>query len=177
MERKSPLRESPSQTAGPFVHIGCTPNQAGINNVYPQDLGNASFANNVFEGQELFVRILDGQKHEVNDAMVEIWNAERSQWARQTFNPDRSGFVVEFIKPESNIQEVAPHICLWIVARGINLGLHTRVYFPDEDNQQDHVLSMIPEHRRETLIADKTDTGYAFTVLLQGDRETVFFDV
>ena len=35
------LKESPSQTAGPYAHIGMTPNFSGISGVYESDLGTA----------------------------------------------------------------------------------------------------------------------------------------
>ena len=74
---------------------------------------------------------------------------------------------------------MAPHISLWIVARGINLGLQTRLYFEDEDNTQCPVLARI-EHRAriDTLIARRTGEGeYRFDIILQGENETVFFDI
>jgi protocatechuate 3,4-dioxygenase alpha subunit len=78
----------------------------------------------------------------------------------------------------------APHLNLWIVARGINIGLNTRMYFADEAeaNETDPVLRMIEQaHRRETLIAprEERETGpvYRFDIRLQGADETVFFDI
>jgi protocatechuate 3,4-dioxygenase alpha subunit len=79
---------------------------------------------------------------------------------------------------------MAPHISLWIVARGINIGLHTRMYFRDEAeaNAKDPVLNLIEwEVRRKTLIAPRQVRDgrvvYRFDIRLQGDDETVFFDV
>jgi protocatechuate 3,4-dioxygenase alpha subunit len=75
---------------------------------------------------------------------------------------------------------MAPHISLWIVARGINLGLNTRLYFADEEaaNAEDPVLARI-EHRVRvpTLIAAGEGDHYRFDIYLQGERETVFFDI
>jgi protocatechuate 3,4-dioxygenase alpha subunit len=79
---------------------------------------------------------------------------------------------------------MAPHLNLWIVARGINIGLHTRMYFDDEGdaNASDPVLTLIEwESRRPTLIA-KRSLGeaipvYRFDIRLQGDGETVFFEI
>jgi protocatechuate 3,4-dioxygenase alpha subunit len=74
---------------------------------------------------------------------------------------------------------MAPHISLWIVARGINIGLQTRLYFSDEEkaNGEDPILARI-EHRLRvpTLIAERKDDIYVFDVHLQGEKETVFFD-
>ena len=73
----------------------------------------------------------------------------------------------------------APHISLWIVARGINIGLQTRIYFDDEDNSADPLLARIEQRpRRETLIARRTGDGaYRFDIRLQGEGETVFLDL
>jgi protocatechuate 3,4-dioxygenase alpha subunit len=75
---------------------------------------------------------------------------------------------------------MAPHITVWIVARGINIGLHTRLYFGDEEaaNAEDQVLARI-EHRSrvQTLIAERDGDAYRFDIHLQGDNETVFFDI
>ena len=73
----------------------------------------------------------------------------------------------------------APHVSLWIVARGINTGLQTRIYFEDEDNSTDPLLARIEQrHRVRTLIAKKTGDGlYRFDIRLQGEGETVFLDL
>ena len=83
---------------------------------------------------------------------------------------------------------MAPHLALWIVARGINLGLHTRMYFPEDSalHQTDPVLNTIEiKRRRSTLIAacavdadpDRSPIRYSFDIVIQGDQETVFFDI
>ena len=74
----------------------------------------------------------------------------------------------------------APHISFWIVARGINIGLNTRMYFSDEAdaNAEDPILMRI-EHRSRvpTLIGNRDGSAYTFDIYLQGPNETVFFDV
>ena len=79
---------------------------------------------------------------------------------------------------------MAPHVNLWIVARGINIGLNTRMYFSDEAdaNAKDAVLNVIEwEARRSTLVARRDmsegQVVYRFDIRLQGENETVFFDV
>ena len=79
---------------------------------------------------------------------------------------------------------MAPHINVWIVARGINIGLNTRMYFSDEEaaNAADPVLNLIEqESRRPTLIAQRQlrdgKPVYVFDINLQGPNETVFFDI
>ena len=196
-------KESPSQTAGPYVHIGCTPRFTGIN-VYPEDLGTTMKRGPV-KGQEITVTgtVFDGTGAALRDAMVEIWQADatglfasrnetRGQadpnftgWGRTAGDAETGQFIFETVKPgqvpwrDGTLQ--APHITFWIVARGINIGLQTRMYFADEEdaNAADPILKRI-EHRNRipTLLAEKTGEGqYRFDIRLQGDGETIFFDI
>ncbi|MBY8974905.1 protocatechuate 3,4-dioxygenase subunit alpha [Rhodobacteraceae bacterium NNCM2] len=191
------LRESPSQTAGPYVHIGCMPNAAGIGGVFPADLG-AEMVNDQTLGERmtLILRVFDGEGAPMTDAVVEIWQADANGiypggeqgdpnftgWGRQpadqegafTFHTIRPGTV-----PFADGRMQAPHVSLWIVARGINLGLNTRVYLPEDaaEHAADPVLSLVDPARRETLIARKGNSGYAIDIHLQGAHETVFFDI
>ena len=73
----------------------------------------------------------------------------------------------------------APHLVMGILARGLLTRLVTRLYFEDEpSNDQDPILALVPKERRATLIARRTSEGrYRFDVVLQGEGETVFFDV
>ncbi|MEJ6785440.1 protocatechuate 3,4-dioxygenase subunit alpha [Aminobacter sp. Piv2-1] len=198
------LKESPSQTAGPYVHIGLTPNFSGIAGVYDRDLGT-EMVNDKTRGQRISVRarVLDGTGTPLKDALIEIWQADSDglynspSELRGTADPNFTGWgrkptdmvsgdcVFETIKPGrvpfKDGRLMAPHISFWIVARGINLGLHTRMYFADEDaaNAEDPVLARI-EHRQRvsTLIAEPKESGvYEFDIHLQGDKETVFFDI
>jgi protocatechuate 3,4-dioxygenase, alpha subunit len=94
------------------------------------------------------------------------------EWSFETIRPGRVPF------PDGRLQ--APHILFWVVALGINIGLQTRMYFPDESsNEDDPVLTRL-EHRSRvpTLIARQTgDSEFRFDIRLQGEGETVFFDV
>ena len=198
------LRESPSQTAGPYVHIGLTPNFSGISGVYDRDLGS-EMVNDMTRGQRIAVRarVLDGTGTPLKDALIEIWQADSdglhnspsekrgaadpnfSSWGRKATDMVSGECVFETIKPGrvpfKDGRLMAPHITFWIVARGINLSLHTRMYFADEEaaNAEDPVLARI-EHRSRvpTLIAERQgDDAYVFDIRLQGDKETVFFDI
>lgn len=196
------LRESPSQTAGPYVHIGLTPNFCGIGGVYASDLG-ATMVNDKTKGERigLRIRVLDGTGTPLKDALVEIWQADADGlynspaelrgtadpnfvgWGRCPTDMDTGLCTFDTIKPgrvpSRDGRLMAPHITLWIVARGINLGLHTRLYLSDEEeaNAQDPILARI-EHRIRvrTLIAERKGDIYLFDVHLQGEKETVFFD-
>lgn len=198
------FRETPSQTAGPYVHIGMTPNFCGIEGVYAHDLG-ALMVNGKTQGERITVRarVFDGTGTSLRDALIEIWQADAaglynspsemrgaadpnfSGWGRKATDMESGECIFETIRPgrvpfgDGRMQ--APHISFWIVARGINLGLHTRMYFPEEEaaNAADPLLARI-EHRSRvpTLIATRADDGaYVFDIHLQGERETVFLDV
>ncbi len=198
------LKESPSQTAGPYVHIGCTPNFSGISGVYPEDLGSA-LVNDKTKGERITVRgqVFDGTGTPLKDALIEIWQADATGlypsrnetrgkadpnftgWGRSPGDMETGEFVFETVKPGrvpfADGRAQAPHITFWVVARGINVGLHTRMYFEDEAdaNAEDPLLARI-EHqvRVPTLIAQKTGTGeYRFDIRLQGEGETIFFDI
>ena len=200
-------KETPSQTAGPYVHIGTNPNWVEITGVWDADLGLALMAPEA-EGERILVkgRVLDGVGQVLTDALVEIWQADAAGlypspeekrgradphfvgWGRQPTDAKTGEFRFETIKPGRvpfpDGRLMAPHLTVWIVARGINIGLHTRMYFGDEQaaNAEDPVLARI-EHRArvETLIAPRSEEHglpcYTFEVHLQGERETVFFDV
>jgi protocatechuate 3,4-dioxygenase alpha subunit len=197
------LKETPSQTAGPYVHIGCTPNFCDITGVYETDLGT-SMVNDKTLGERITIRgrVFDGTGTPLRDALLEIWQADSkglynspselrgtadpnfTGWGRCPTNMETAEYVFETVKPGQvpykDGRPMAPHATLWIVARGINIGLQTRIYFDDEKdaNEQDPILHRI-EHRNRvpTLIAKRDGSNYLFDIHLQGDRETIFFDV
>ncbi len=197
------VKETPSQTAGPYVHIGLTPNHCGITGVYDADLG-IEMVNDKTKGERINIqgRVLDGSGAPVADALVEIWQADSSGlynspaerrgeadpnftgWGRCPTNGESGVYSFATIKPGRvpyvDGRLMAPHITFWIVARGINLGLQTRMYFGDEAeaNAMDPVLEKVRQPDRiETLIAARKGNVFGFDIRLQGDRETVFFDI
>jgi len=201
MQSLNQLKESPSQTAGPYVHIGCVPNFSGITGVYPQDLGQIMRRPEA-KGQHITITgcVYDGTGTPLKDALIEVWQADAdgiypqtdprgpadpafAGWGRFAGDYDTGTWSFETVKPgavpfpDGRMQ--APHITFWIVARGINIGLHTRMYFPDEDNSADPILTRLEHQNRvPTLIAMATgEAAYHFDIRLQGDAETVFFDV
>ena len=201
------LKESASQTAGPYVHIGCTPNFTGIEGIYVADLGML-MDNDETRGERITVtgKIYDGTGTPLRDAMLEIWQADTdglynspqelrgdadpnfTGWGRCPTDLQSGQFTFKTVKPGRvpfrDGRLMAPHITFWIVARGINLGLHTRMYFADEEaaNAEDPMLSRI-EHkvRVPTLMGQPGNDGgeatYMFDIHLQGENETIFFDI
>jgi protocatechuate 3,4-dioxygenase alpha subunit len=206
-QRLTTIKESPSQTAGPYIHIGATPNWVEITGVWDEDLGLVLVGPET-KGERILVkgRIFDGSGHPIKDALVEIWQADADGlynspeekrgkadphfvgWGRQPTDGSTGEYRFETIKPGrvpyKDGRLMAPHITVWIVARGINIGLHTRLYFSDEAaaNAECPVLARI-EHkvRLATLIAARGEENgmptYTFDIHLQGDKETVFFDI
>ena len=199
------LRETASQTAGPYVHIGLAPGAAGFD-IYTQELGHDIAGPNA-QGQRIRVEglVIDGMGSPVKDVLIEVWqaNAQGHYAHPQGGGPVEEGFrgwgrvITDFETGEWGFDTVkpgasagrggavqAPHLSLWLVARGINIGLNTRLYFPDEAaaNAADPVLRLIEwENRRATLIARRIEREgvplYRFDIRLQGEGETVFFDV
>ncbi len=200
---------TPSQTVGPFFAYGLAPKgrchwdpngsyswkeTVGDNLVTP----DASGTKIRIEG-----RIIDGDGKPINDAMLEIWQADaqgryahpRDDRARPNAKfkgfgrsaTDKDGvYSFDTIKPGPvpgpNGKAQAPHIVFCIFSRGMLRQIYTRLYFSDEAaNAGDAILNLVPADRRGTLIAHKeAGSGsplYRFDIRVQGDNETVFFDI
>ncbi|HEY2454559.1 MAG TPA: protocatechuate 3,4-dioxygenase subunit alpha [Scandinavium sp.] len=205
---KDYLAETASQTAGPYVHIGLAPDAAGFH-IFEKNVGPV-LTNSHTEGERITIegRVFDGSGTPVRDVLLEIWQANAAGrynhpadqqsdkkldddfrgWGRSCSDFDSGIWRFDTIKPGAVVgrdgRVMAPHVNLWIVARGINIGLNTRMYFSDEleANQRDPVLNLIEwEVRRNTLIGQREQRGngivYRFDIHLQGDAETVFFDL
>ena len=147
--------------------------------------------------------MLDGDGLPINDAMIEIWQADaQGRYAHPADNrprpntrfmgfgrsaTDKNGvFSFDTIKPGSvpgpNGKAQAPHIVFCIFSRGMLRQIYTRLYFPDEAaNASDPILTLVPPDRRGTLVAHKETKGemliYRFDIRVQGENETVFFDI
>jgi protocatechuate 3,4-dioxygenase alpha subunit len=181
---------TPSQTIGPFLHIEM-PYEEEDKLVQPNHPGAV----------RLMGTVTDGQGEAVDDALVEIWQANAAgryahpEDTREEL-PLEDGFTgfgrcatdqegrFEFltVKPGSvpapDGRPQAPHIDVSVFARGLLNRLVTRIYFPDEEeaNAADPVLSLIEdEAERRTLIASLDDGSLRFDIRLQGDGETTFF--
>jgi protocatechuate 3,4-dioxygenase alpha subunit len=184
-----------SQTVGPFFHFSLTTENHAVKCI----AGRSTAGERVW----LTFRVVDGQGVPLDDAMIEIWQADANGRYNHPDDPQASnvdpafkGFgrqgtgddgICEFetIRPgrvagAGNVLQ-APHLNVSIFARGLVRQLHTRVYFAgDPANQNDPVLALVPADRRETLMA-QPEAGQAghwrFDVRLQGAQETVFFDL
>jgi protocatechuate 3,4-dioxygenase, alpha subunit len=191
------LIPTPSQTAGPFFHLGCTDTHAV-----------SCLANPRAKGERIWLtfRVLDGSGAAVDDAMVEIWQADSegkynhpadaASDEHEAVKQDCTGFgrlatdkngkcIFETVRPgrvagnDGRLQ--APHLNVSLFARGVLNRLATRIYFNGEAaNEEDAVLSLVPVERRVTLMAHQKAERpghWHFDVRLSGENETVFFDI
>ncbi len=186
------LPTTPSQTVGPFFHLGLD----------PLNQGNLAGLRGTGDVMTIQGRILDGDGEGVSDGLIEIWLADSQ--GHYSHPEDRGGttggevfrgfgristgssgfFRVAVPKPgpvagsEGALQ--APHVVVTVFARGLLKQLITRIYFPDEAaNATDAILSRVPAERRSTLIARRVagaENLLEWNIILQGDGETVFFD-
>ena len=191
---------TPSQTVGPYFQYGLMPigeyawNDAFSNNLVTPDTSGERIR---IEG-----RVFDGDGVAIHDCLLEIWQADAQgrfsdpQDKRALPNSSFKGFgrvgtdkngayVFDTIKPGSvpdpDGKPQAPHILLAVFARGMLVQLYTRIYFDGESaNAADPVLAVVPTDRRATLIATRktgSEATYVLDIHLQGDKETVFFEV
>lgn len=188
---KTPLSLTPSQTIGPFFAYALTPRAYG-----GSELANEQVATDAVPGERISIRgrVFDGDGAPVGDAMIEIWQADAEGRFHAQGNAGftgfgraettaEGGFHFETIRPgalpgpDGSIQ--APHLTVSVFARGLLVRLATRIYFSDEAaNESDPVLALVPAERHRTLIAKRGADGvFTFDIRLQGECETVFFDV
>jgi len=184
------LLATASQTAGPFFHIGL------------EKLSITDLAKSAAGGERVSIqgRVLDGEGKPVNDALIEIWQANaQGKYAHPDDAQDKpldtgfkgfgrvaTGDNGEFrfftIKPgrapgpRGTLQ--APHLVVAVFMRGLLKHLVTRMYFPGAaGNDEDALLALVPKERRATLVAKPAGDGaLEWNVILQGQQETVFFD-
>lgn len=186
--------QTPSQTVGPFFHIGI--NFEGENDLVSEGT----------RGQQILIKgkVIDGDGNAVTDAMIETWQADAGGIYNHPADPNHGeadpnfggfarmatgedgGYELKTIKPGAvtwdGEKDQAPHINVRVFARGMLVHAYTRLYFSDEPANQDDPILNLPgvAPRQDTLIAAREDTAglpvYRFDIRLQGDRETVFFN-
>jgi protocatechuate 3,4-dioxygenase alpha subunit len=164
----SGLESTPSQTVGPFFSIGLP---------WPEGPVAA-------DGPEAFTIsgvVYDGEGAPIPDALVETWQGGERPGVRgfaRAPTDDDGRYAIRTVKPAAADGQ-APHLDVSLFCRGLLHRVVTRIYFADEGsaNAADPTLARVPADRRDTLLAAATDDGYRFDIHLQGDGETVFFDL
>ena len=187
--------QTPAQTVGPFFHFALM--RHGVDQLDPKQEAGSPL---VVAGY-----VIDGAGEVVSDAMVEIWQADGGGRYRHPADGRVGDVPTSFIGfgrvastddgifrftsampgtvpgPDGALQ--APHLNVQVFARGLLDHLATRIYFPDHPaNEDDPILARVPEQRRDTLIAREEGSEgealvYRFDIVLQGEDETVFFEV
>ena len=182
---------TPFQTLGPFFDFGRIIRDGGI------------VAQPGAQGRHVVIEgvVRDGEGAVVPDSLVEVWQANAAGRYRhpsdsqdRPLDPAFDGFgrvptddsgqfvfktVVPGRVPGPDGKLHAPHLAVGVLARGVLTRLVTRLYFEDEpSNAEDPILALVPAARRSTLLARRVAPDrYRFDIKLQGEGETVFFDV
>jgi protocatechuate 3,4-dioxygenase alpha subunit len=193
------LKQTPSQTVGPYFAYGLCPQQY---NYDLKSLFTSVVADPETPGTHITIvgNVFDGEGAPVGDAMIEMIQADASGHYAQTPAEIRasgfrgfarcgtgtdaqSRFIVETIKPGAVDDQSAPAIDVIVLMRGMLVHAFTRLYFEDEAvaNSSDAVLAQVPQARRDTLVAKRvagtSEHVYRFDIHMQGPKETVFFDL
>jgi protocatechuate 3,4-dioxygenase, alpha subunit len=190
------LKQTPSQTVGPYFAYGLCPQQYDFDY---KSLFTSVLAEREAAGEHITIvgQVFDGDGNVIGDAMIEMSQVDANgQYPQSREEIQKSGFngfarmgtgtdrlkrfVIETVKPGRANPDEAPHINVILTMRGMLLHTFTRIYFEDEAqaNEQDAVLASVPAERRGTLIARRESNNvYRFDIRMQGDKETVFFDL
>jgi protocatechuate 3,4-dioxygenase alpha subunit len=193
------LKQTPSQTVGPYFAYGLCPEQYRFD---LKSLFTPAIADHDAAGEPITIvgQVFDGDGKPVGDAMLEMsqvdsegrYPASAAQarasgfrgFARVGTGTDpHQRFVVDTVKPGRASPDDAPHLNVVVTMRGMLLHTFTRIYFEDEaaTNEADPVLAAVPAERRHTLLARRVPGTnrlvYRFDIRMQGDDETVFFDL
>ena len=142
------MNPTPSQTVGPYLAIGMPWAEGPVGDP---------------DGVRIFGQVFDGAGAPVPDALVETWQPEPATFARCASDDEGRWHVVV---PRT------PYVAVHVFARGLLRHLTTRICFVEST-----VPDGVPVDRRETLLPEETDDGYRFDIRIQGERETVFFDL
>ena len=187
-------RQTPSQTVGPFFGVGLT----------RASLSQSVMVNELTEGERIRIEgtVFDGAGAPIEDALVEVWQANAHGRYRHDLDAgpapldpnffgfgrcptDATGaFHFETVKPGAihggDGRPHAPHLNVAVFARGMLVHAYTRMYFDGDALDADPTLTLVDRERRGTLVGVRTGQGeravYRWDINLQGDRETVFFD-
>ena len=194
------LKQTPSQTIGPFFAYGLTPEQYGYDH---RSIAGPKVETGEARGKIITItgQVFDGAGAPIEDAMLDLWQADTQGRYNHPADPRGSNvgfvgfaragtgadlgkrFTFTTMKPGSIGPGHAPHINVALFMRGLLSHAYTRIYFSDEANANagDPVLSAVPDDRHATLIAQRGESEdgviYRFDIHMQGENETVFFDV
>lgn len=192
------LKQTPSQTVGPYFAYSLMPRQYGYD--FPS-LFSPEIAASHSAGEHIVLtgKVFDGNGAAIADAMIEVLQPDaEGRYVETPAQARERGFcgfgrvgigadpecryVIETIKPGATLAGEAPHLDVIVMMRGLMSHVFTRIYFEDEAaNETDPALQAVPAGRRSTLLAAReTLEGhivYRFDIWMQGERETVFFDV
>jgi protocatechuate 3,4-dioxygenase alpha subunit len=195
MSTETIMLQTASQTVGPYFAYGLVPEQ------YRYDFDSLCDGNLIHDetvpGERItiFGRVFDGNGEAIPDALIEIWQAD----AKGTYLSEKTRFHgfgrfgtgtdkgcrfwFRTIKPGS-VEHSAPYINVIVFMRGLLTHLYTRIYFDDEPvaNSNDSVLNKVDRERLSSLVARRVvlpdqSFGFEFNIYMQGEHETVFFDV
>jgi protocatechuate 3,4-dioxygenase, alpha subunit len=172
------MLQTPSQTAGPYFAYGLTPEQYLYNFKKLTDNQLVNPLNNP-NTITIIGKVLDGEGLAIPDAMIEIWDAQNQLFGRFGTGTDpENRFIFHTQKPLS-VDGNAPFLSVIVFMRGQLIHSYTRIYFSDEEplNAQDEALNLVPKDRKHTLIAQKQGNLYEFNIYMQGENETVFFEI
>jgi len=191
-------KRTPSQTVGPYLHLGLTQGVFGAPEIFGPVVADAGAP-----GIHIRIegRVFDGEGNVLPDALIETWQADgEGRYAHPadgrppTSNSFRGfgrcptakdgTFHIATIRPGRvpgpNGTTQAPHINVSVLARGVLKRLFTRIYFAgDPANASDPIQALVPADRRDTLLAKpdpKAPNVFRFDIRLQGKDETVFLD-
>jgi protocatechuate 3,4-dioxygenase, alpha subunit len=193
------FRQTPSQTVGPFFSFGLAPEQYGY---AFRSIAGSVLTDDSTPGARIRIEggVYDAEANPLSDALIEIWQADADGRYAHAADPRSSNaafkgfgrtgtgtdpesrFIFDTVMP-GTVAGQAPHINVIVLARGMLNHLYTRLYFEDQAqaNARDPVLLSVPPERRPTLLARRDGAAapatYRFDIRLQGEGETVFFDV
>jgi protocatechuate 3,4-dioxygenase, alpha subunit len=172
------MKQTPSQTVGPFFAYSLTPEQYQYN--FEQIVDN-QMVDTILEPNNITIigKVFDGENVVIPDAIIEIWDAKNQFFGRFGTGTDvEKRFIFHTIKPQP-IEGQAPYLSVIIFMRGQLIHSYTRIYFSDEEilNQEDETLNLVPTDRKHTLIASRQGNVYEFNIYMQGENETIFFDI
>ncbi|CAG4903360.1 Protocatechuate 3,4-dioxygenase alpha chain [Paraburkholderia gardini] len=193
------LKQTPSQTVGPYFAYGLCPEQYNFD---LKSLFATALVDHETPGEHITIvgQVFDGDGKPIGDAMIELSQLDAAgNYPKSQADIERTGFrgfarvgtgtdpekrfIVQTVKPGTTGSDDAPHVNVIVLMRGMLLHTFTRLYFEDEveANKTDAVLASVPADRRHTLVARREtgagNTVYRFDIHMQGENETVFFDL